>query len=150
MLVIDGGGPGFNEHAPCTLLTGEPTVYTFSPDDVENAVRNTYQADDTGVVFAVTFVRPELLQASAFVDVSTEWAAIWNTNARVAGVVDISPGQEVLPLGGLRDTATVAVVSTSTRSSAVITLYDADVIPDNFAARVRAEVARLDAIEGHA
>ena len=150
MLVIDGESPATIGRDPCTFLSGEPTIYTFSPDDIENAVRNTYQADESGVVYAVTFVRPELLQASAFADVAESWANIWNQNAKVPGVEDIAPDQRVLPLGGLQDIATVAIVSTSGRSSAVVTLVQDEVIPDVFAERIRTEVARLDAIEGNA
>ena len=155
MLVIDPGQPVGPDasgegigHAPATFLTSEDTLYVFSPDDVESAVRNTYQANTSGVVFVVTFVRPELLKAAAFGDVAGSWAWVWDQNAAVPGVTDIAVTQRTKPLGGLEDVAEVAITSTSGRSTGTLTLTQADVMPDTFAEKVRAAVARLDAIEG--
>lgn len=148
--VVEPGGEPFTGKAAYTFLHGEPTLYTFSREDVEQAVRNTYQATDTGTVFAVTFVRPELLKPFVFDDVASSWAAVWNANRQVPGVTDIAPDQRVLPLGGLEDVVDVAVESSSGRSSDTVTLSQAEVWPDVFAARIGEQVARLDAIEGRA
>lgn len=142
----DGGGGALGK-AAYTFLHGEPTVYAFSPDDLENAVRNTYIADTTQTPFAVVFVRPELIEPFAFDDVAATWAWIWDQNARVPGVVDIAPDQSITALGRLLETVQVALESTSGRSEAILNLEDQYVMPVPFAERVRAEVARMDAIE---
>lgn len=142
----NGSGGGLGK-AAYTFLHGEPTVYAFSPDDLENATRNTYTADASQVPFAVVFVRPELLQPFVFDDVASTWAWVWDQNASVPGVVDIAPDQQVTALGRLLETVQVAIESTSGRSEVILTLGDQFVMPDPFAARVRAEVARMDAIE---
>lgn len=143
---IGGGGIG---HASYTFRQGESTVYAFSPEDIENAVRNEYTADESGIPYALVFVRPELIQPSAFDDVASSYAWIWNENAKVPGVTDIAPDQQITQLGRLVETVQVAITSTSGRSDLIITLDDQHIMPDAFAAAVRAQVARLDAIEGN-
>lgn len=150
MLAIDKseGLPGGVGHAAFTFLSGEPTLYAFSREDVENARRNVYQADASGVVYAVTFVRPELLSPTEFNDVAGSWAWVWNENAKVPHVLDIAEDQRVKQLGGVEDVVEVAVESSSGRSSSTIVLTQDQVWPDAFAQAVAAEVAQLDAIEG--
>ena len=149
LAAVDGGGiPGGIGHAAFTFLSGEPTLYAFSREDVANARRNTYQADESGVVYAVTFVNPQLLEASEFNDVAGSWAWIWDKNAKVPHVLDIAEDQRVKALGGIEDVVEVAIESSSGRSSATVVLTQNQVMPDEFAQAVAAEVAQLDAIEG--
>ena len=143
-----GGGAGVG-HAAFTFISGEPTLYAFSRDDVENARRNVYQAEESGVVYAVTFVRPELLKPAEFNDVAGSWAWVWDQNAKVPHVLDIAEDQRVKQLGGVEDVVEVAVSSTSGRSSSTIVLTQDEVWPDTFAQIIAAEVGRLDQIEGH-
>ena len=145
---LDPGGSGGIGHAGFTFLNGEPTLYAFSREDVANARRNTYQADESGVVFAVTFVNPQLLKPFEFNDVAGSWAWIWDQNAKVPHVLDIAEDQRVKPLGGVEDVVEVAIESSSGRSSATVVFTQDQVMPEAFAAAVAAEVADLDAIEG--
>jgi hypothetical protein len=151
---VDGGGAttgltgSTGQHDSFTFLGSEDTVWVFSPDDIEKAARNTYQADASGVVYAVTFIQPQLIDAASFGDVAGEYAWIWNQNALVPGVADIAVVQNVKPLGGLEDLATVAVISSSGRSDTTIDIDQNNVEPNLFAAKVAAARARLDAIEG--
>jgi hypothetical protein len=150
---VDGGGAttgiieSTGQHAPFTFLSSEDTVYVFSPEDVEQAARNTYRADTSGVVFAVTFIQPNFMQPSDFADVAGEYAWIWDYNATVPGVADIAEHQIVQPLGGLEDVADVAVVSSTGRSTGVLQIDQNSVVPSIFSQRVASFRARLDAIE---
>ena len=146
-----GGGAGSEATAPFTFLLSEPTLHAFSPELVEDAQRNTYQADDSGVVYSLVLAGEALkfqqVNPSLIATVAGQWANTWNVNAAVPGVADIAETQDVSPLGSLDDVFQVAVTSTSGRSTAILTLRDQQLRTDVFAGIVAAEVAALDTIE---
>lgn len=149
MLIDDGtGGIASDATAGFTFLLSEPTLHAFSPELVEDAVRNTYQADLSGVVYSLVVSGEALRNARTNPDliptVAGQWAAVWNENARVPGVADIVETQEVSPLGSLTDVFQVAVESTSGRSTSILTLTQNQLRPDIFAAVIASEVAALN------
>ena len=149
MLIQDEtGGLGSDVEAPFTFLLSEPTLHAFSPDLVEDAQRNTYQADVSGVVYSLVLageVYKHLRQnADLVATVAGQLAAVWDTNRAVPGVADIVETQDVSPLGSLDDVYQVAVESTSGRSTSILTVRDQQVRPDVFAKIIAAEVAGLD------
>jgi len=150
---VDGGGAttgitgSTGQSAPFTFLGSEDTVYVFSPDDIEKAARNTYRCDNSGTVFAVTFIRPDLIDAPSFGQVAGEYAWIWDQNAAVPGVLDIAVTQKIKVLGGLEDVAQVAVGSSSGLSTGQLEVDQNHVEPNLFAAEVAALRGKLDAIE---
>lgn len=145
-----GGGIGITgEEADATLLGGEATLHAFSPEHVENAQRNIYRADASGVTYALTLSMEALKPDNAALvnTVAREYAAMWNKNAAVTGVLEIAEVQDTTPLGQLVDIAQVAIESTSGRSQTVLELPESKFPPDLFAAAVGAAVAGLDALE---
>ena len=153
MLITDGsGGLSDETTAPFTFLLSNPTLYAFSPELVEEAQRNTYQADDSKVVYSIV-VSGNLLDfiratgSDVLATVAGQWANAWNINRAVPGVADIAETQDASPLGSLYDVVQVAVVSTSGKSTSILTLTDNQLPPDAFAPIIRAEVQRLDAAE---
>lgn len=152
MLITDeGGGIASEAEAPFTFLLSEPTLYAFSPELVEDAQRNTYQADTSGVVYSIVLSGEALRYYRKYPDnlgtVAGQLAAMWDENRAVPGVTDIIPTQDVSPLGSLYDVAQVAVESTSGRSTAIITVRDQDSRPDIFAPIIADAVKSLDAQE---
>ena len=152
MLILDGsGGLASEETAPFTFLVSEPTLYAFSPELVEDAQRNTYQADQSGVVFSLVLSGEALKLSRSEPDliatVAGQWAAVWDTNRAVVGVTDIQETQEVTALGSLDDVVQVAVESTSGRSTGILQLAPVNYRPDLFAQAVADEIAVLDAQE---
>lgn len=149
MLIEEGtGGIASDVTAGFTFLQSEPTLHAFSPELVEDAQRNTYQADESGVVYSLV-LSGEALKASAtgsdlIATVAGQMAAVWNENARVPGVADIVETQETSPLGSLNDIFQVAVESTSGRSTNILTLTPSQIRPDVFAGIVAAQVALLN------
>jgi hypothetical protein len=151
LITDDSGGIASEATAGFRPLLSEPTLHAFSPELVEDAIRNTYQADESGVVYSLV-VSSEALRASRtnpslIPTVAGQIAAIWNENARVPGVTDIVETQEVSPLGSLSDIFQVAVESTSGLFTSILTVTQNQVRPDVFAAIVGSEVARLNAAE---
>lgn len=152
MLILDeSGGIASDATAGFTFLGSEPTLHAFSPEKVEDAVRNTYQADASGVVYSLVVSGEALRSARTnpglIPTVAGQWAAAWNENARVPGVTDIVETQEDTPLGSLYDVFQVAVESSSGRSTSILTLKSNLVRPDIFAGIIAAEVKRLNAAE---
>ena len=149
MLIQDeSGGIASEVEAPFTFLLSEPTLHAFSPDLVEDAQRNTYQADVSGVVYSLVLageVYKHLRQnADLVATVAGQLAAVWDTNRAVPGVADIVETQDVSPLGSLDDVYQVAVESTSGRSTSILTVRDQQVRPDVFSKIIAAEVSALD------
>ncbi len=151
LLQDDTGGLGTDATAPFTFLLSEPTLYAFSPELVEDAQRNTYQADASGVVYSLVISGEALKNARTNPDliptVAGQLAAQWNENAKVVGVTDIQETQDSTTLGSLYDVFQVAVESTSGRSTSILTLRDQETRADVFAGIVAAEVKSLDAAE---
>lgn len=151
LITDDSGGIGSEEEAPFTLLLSEPTLYAFSPELVEDAQRNTYQADASGVVYSLVLsgeaLKYQRTNPGLIATVAGQLAAAWNTNAAVPGVVDIQPTQETSALGSLYDVTQVAVESTSGRTTEILTLRDQQVRPDVFASIIAATVKAMDAAE---
>ncbi len=147
----DGGGISSEAVAPFTFLLSEPTLYAFAPDVVEDAQRNTYQADESGVVYSLVVSGEALKNArknpGLIATVAGQYASAWNQNWAVPGVVDVAETQDVTALGSLHDVFQVAVESTSGRSTSILTVADQDVRPDVFAGLVADEVKALDAQE---
>lgn len=129
---------------------GEATVQTIGADISRNAQRNTYTATPSGVVFALLFApwpseiwTPSTVQREADI-----WADRWNQNRAVPGVTGISVTQQTNEVSGnLEDVAFVGVASTTGLNTSQIELPLVDFWPDQFAERIAAERATLDAIE---
>jgi hypothetical protein len=137
------------------FIINEPTIKTSGADIVEDAFRITWRALPSGVVFSELFLvknnwTPELIDQQGEM-----WANRWNQNALVPGVAGIVVTQETNVAGNLEDVAQVTVVSTSVNSSSLIKVPVRNWLPDvsgttlttSFGDVIRAEVARLDAIE---
>lgn len=136
------------------FLGGEATIQVLSPDIVRDAQRVTARASRSQVVFSLLFApyptdptgtviwTPELIAGQL-----DEWSSNWDANAAVPGVLGIGLTQDVDALGTLRDVALVVVGSTSGNSSTQLALYPFDFLPANFAGRVEATRAQLDATE---
>lgn len=152
MLISDEtGGITSEATAGFTFLLSEPTLHAFSPELVEDAVRNTYQADQSGIVYSLVIVGRALKKAelspTLVPTIAGEMAAVWNENAAVPGVSDIVETQETTALGSLYDVFQVAVESTSGLSTTFLTLTQNQTRPDIFAGIIAAAVKRLDANE---
>lgn len=152
MLIDDGtGGIASETVAPFTFLFSEPTLHSFTPELVEDAQRNTYRADLSGVVYSLVLAgevyKNMRTNATLVATVAGQLAAVWDENAAVPGVADIVETQDVSPLGSLTDVFQIAVQSDSQRSTAIITVQDQQVRPDVFAGIVAAERAALNAQE---
>lgn len=150
MLLDDGGGGESGVEADATYLNGEPTIYAFAEDVVEQATRFYYMADSSGVVFTLVASGEALKPGNVHLikTVAREWAATWNANAKVPGVDEIdATAQDTTPLGFLVDVANVAVRSASGKTSGILTVSQAESRPDVFAATVAAYRADLDELE---
>jgi hypothetical protein len=152
VLILDeSGGIASEATAGFRPLLSEPTLHAFSPELVEDAVRNTYQADESGIVYSLVVageaLRYERKHPGNIATVAGQLAAVWNENARVPGVTDIVETQEVSPLGSMDDIFQVAVESTSGIFNSILTVTENQVRPDVFAKIIAAEVARLNAAE---
>jgi hypothetical protein len=145
------GGIASDATAGFRPLLSEPTLHAFSPELVEDAVRNTYQADESGIVYSIVIVGRALknaeLSPTLIPTIAGQLAAVWNENARVPGVTDIVETQEVSPLGSLDDIFQVAVESSSGLFTSILTVTPNQARPDVFSKLIAAEVARLDAAE---
>lgn len=152
MLLDEGtGGIGSEVTASFRFLLSEPTLHAFSPELVEDAVRRTYQAEESGVVYSLV-VSGEALKGLAtnpglIATVAGQLAAVWNQNAAVPGVTDIVETQEVSPLGSIDDVFQVAVESSSGRSTGLLMLKPSLIRPDIFASIITSTVATLNAGE---
>lgn len=148
---VFGDGSSPDATAPFTFRLSEPTLHAFSPDLVEDAQRNTYQADISGVVYSLLLTgevyKNMAANASLVATVAGQLAATWDANAAVPGVADIVETQEVSPLGSLDDVYQVAVQSTSGRSTLILALTNQQIRPDVFAQIVATNVAALDTLE---
>ncbi len=142
----DEGPP--DRTAPFTFLLSEPTLHAFSPELVEDAQRNTYQADTSGVVYSLLLAgevyKHMATNATLVATVAGQLAATWDTNAAVPGVVDIEETQTTSPLGSLDDVYQVAIQSTSGRSTIIATFQPSNIRPDLFAQTVAYWVGVLD------
>jgi hypothetical protein len=138
------------------FLLNEPTIQTLGSDIVRDAMRITYRAQPSGVVFSLLFAPVEIWTAQTVADQAQLWSDNWNQNALVPGVVGIATTQQVNAAGNLEDVALVTVSSTSGNSTSQLELPPREWLPSvagttlttSFGDRVRAEVQRLDAIEG--
>jgi hypothetical protein len=152
VLILDeSGGIASEATAGFRPLLSEPTLHAFSPELVEDAVRNTYQADESGVVYSLVLageaLRYERIHPGNIATVAGQMAAVWNENARVPGVTDIVETQEVSPLGSLDDIFQVSVESASGLFTSILTVTPNQIRPDVFAQVIAREVAALNAAE---
>lgn len=152
MLIDDGtGGIASEATAGFTFLFSEPALHTFTPELVEDAQRNTYRADLSGVVYSLVLAgevyKNIRTNAQLVATVAGQLAAVWDENAALPGVDDIVETQLQSRLGTMTDAFEVAVVSDSGRSSANIIVRDQQVRPDVFAGIVQAERDALNAQE---
>ena len=137
------------------FLANEPTIQTLGSDILRDAFRVTWQATPSNVVYSLLFAPVEIWTAELVNQQGDVWANNWNQNAAVPGVAGITVTQQVDTAGNLQDVAQVTVLSTSGNSSSLINLPPAEWSPSvegttlttSFGDAVRAEVARLDAIE---
>lgn len=133
-----------------TFVQAEDTVQTIGADVSRNAERITYQANPSGVVYSLLFApwpsdiwTPKTIQQQADL-----WETRWNTNRAVPGVTGISVTQQTSEVtSNLEDVAFVGVKSTSGLSTSLVELPLPAFWPDEFAKRIAAERAALDAIE---
>jgi hypothetical protein len=151
LIIDDSGGIASEATAGFRLLLSEPTLHSFTPELTEDAQRNTYQADESGIVYSLVLsgeaLRSEKRHPGNVATVAGQWAAVWNENARVPGVFDIVESQETTGLGSMYDVMQVEVKSTSERSTSFLTLRDNAFRPDVFAGIIAAEVKALNAAE---
>ncbi len=143
--VVDGGGELPDTEDAYTYLGGEPTVHSFGGEQVEQATRFSYRADQSGVVFTILASGEALNNPGVIATVAGQLAHQWNVNATVAGVTDIAESQEVKPLGSLDDVYNVAVESTNGLTGGVLVLATEDTRTDVFAEKVAAYRKTLDA-----
>lgn len=146
MLAIDGGAPTGGS-AAFDFLSGEPTLHTTSPELVEGAQRLAYRAQESGVTYFLTVPTTVFSNPGAVATIAAAWAAVWDANAKVPGVLDIAETQIVQPLGNLQDVAEVVVGSTSGRSSMLVTFQQSNLEPSLFASTVAYWRGQLDAVE---
>lgn len=142
------GGIASDAEATAIFLNGEPTIYAFAEDVVEQATRYYYEAADSGVVFTLVVSGEAQKHPSLIGTVARQLAATWNENAKVPGVQEIdASAQDTTPLGFLVDVANVAVTSTSGKNGGILTVRDQEHRPDVFAEIVAEFRAQLDAVE---
>lgn len=152
MLIDDGtGGIASETTAGFTFLFSEPVLHSFTPELVEDAQRNTYRADLSGVVYSLVLAgevyKNMRVNANLVATVAGQMAAVWDENRALPGVADVVETQDVSPLGSLSDVFQIAVQSDSGRSTAIVTVSDQQVRPDVFATIINAERAALNAQE---
>lgn len=136
------------------VLSQEPTLQVLSPEIVIDADRVIARALASGVVFAIfvanytpTAIDRFETQAQRIARALSGWAATWDANAAVPGVLNIGMSQEVDAAGQLRDVALVFASSSSGRSVTQLTLGPARWETQEFKADVAAARASLDAVE---
>lgn len=152
MLIQDEtGGIASEAVAPFTPINSEPVLHSFSPELVEDARRNLYRADLSGVVYSLTLAGEVYRNMDANIQlvatIAGQMAAVWDENAGVPGVVDIVLTQETTVLGSVFDYFQVAVQTDSGRFTSIVNVKDQQARPDVFAGIVAAELASLKAQE---
>jgi hypothetical protein len=144
--------------AAYTYLGGEDTIQTLASNISREAMRFTYRANDSGVVFGLVFgpwPSPNWTD-EVLAEQAAYWAGNWNENARVPGVTGIDVTQDTDGLGNLVDVARVAIVSTSGLTTSIVNVGVRSFLPSvagttlttSFGDAVRAAIAQLDAVEG--
>lgn len=140
---------------PAEFIINEPTIQTIGTDIVRDAFRVTWRAQPSGVVYSLLFAPVEIWTPAQVQAQGDLWAGRWNQNAAVPGVAGIVVTQRVDVTDNLVDVANVTVVSTSGNSSSLIFVpvqqwlpsVEGTTLTTSFPSVIRAEVARLDAIE---
>lgn len=148
---VEGGGSGgiaSEAEADVTYLGGEPTIHAFSPEKVEQAERFEYQADESGVVFALVVSGEALKFPDLILTNARQLAATLNADYAVDGVTGIAETQDVDDLGSVNDVFNVSVRSTSGKTVQVYTVAPLDMRTDVFAESVKTWRSQLDAYEG--
>lgn len=151
VVIVDGGGGtdvgggGLPEQEdPYIYLGGESTVHSFDLEHVEQAMRFSYEAIPSGVVYTILAGAEAQKSPGLIKTVAGQMSHAWNLNAAVPGVVDIAETQEVRPLGSLDDVYQIAVESTNGKTGGVLTVEAVNIRPDVFAQLVAAYRAQLD------
>jgi hypothetical protein len=135
------------------LIGAEPDLQVVSGNIVYDAERVTARASKSGVVFTILVVNRQfspdyLIDFADLVRNTVEaWAAFWDMNAAVPGVVAIGLAQEVDDAGQLSDVANVIVSSTSGRSTMQQVIRPAQFMPSDFKPVVESARAQLDKLE---
>ena len=145
-----------------SFLSAEQTIQVLSDDITRPAQRVTGIANASGVVYSLLFAPyptdeqgSVIWTADAINGQMDYWAGVWDQNAQVPGVLDISVTQNVNPAGRLMDVAVVVVASTSGKSTTQIELGPREWAPSvagttltrSFPDAVAQARAQLDAVE---
>lgn len=147
-MFIDEAGGISEEEAAFTPRGGEPTVYAFNPEKIEDAERFYYMANESQVIYPLVVSGEALKFPDLIATVAGQLAFAWNQNAKVPGVLQVSANQEAQPAGNLIDVFDVYVSSTSGLTQGLVQVQGQDVRPDLFAKLIGAERATLDKYEG--
>lgn len=129
------------------FLASEFSTELIGGVEAQDTQRTTFQAAGSGVVFTVTVPHGDDL-AGRTASAAGELASAFDAADKVPGVAALATGQDIDLGGNLTDVVTVAVTSTSGRSSTQITVPLAAVKAGQIDAQVAAARAQLDALEG--